>query len=154
MASVVLYFFSNTNFQNTDKIMIKPNELRIGNYLFMPFTSENVKVTGLALKEEKTQVMYIQSKFGASQYFALPEQYSPIELTKEIVLNSNIKADFRTCYRGDFANVKIGGQRMYYFCDTNTFEFSDNDHVLKYLHEFQNLFFSLCGEDLVFSTEP
>ena len=134
---------------------LSAKDLRIGNYLFMPFTSENVKVTGLALKEEKTQVMYIQSKFGTSQYFALPEQYSPIELTEELLLkigfneegkidNENYVFDvyFYDCWRIDFRE-KLG--------------YGDTDiNLTGYwkLHELQNLYFALTGSELVFSTEP
>lgn len=155
----LFFLFSNTNFQNTNKIMIKTNELRIGNYLFIPFTSENVKVTGLALKEEKTQVIYIQSNFGTSQYFALPEQYSPIELTEELLLKLGFiifgehKNNIIYVVKGIFLIFdKI--ESKYYFAPQPT-TLNSPIFYYQYVHQIQNLFFSLIGEELVFSsTEP
>ena len=128
---------------------INVNELRVGSIVgianYMDFKA--VKVT-----EIRRERILVEGSVGV--YSSKNHKIIPIELTKELVLKSNIKADFRTCYRGDFSNVKIGGQRMYYFCDTNTVEFSDNNHILKYVHELQNLYFALTGSELVFSTEP
>lgn len=137
--------------------MIKANELRIGNYLFMPFTSENVKVTGLALKEEKTQVMYIQSNFGISQYFALPEQYSPIELTEEWLLKAGFTAFktnpywYRIGFNGKTLNVSINGAVEIENFNRDFIQFSD---ICDHVHQLQNLYFALTGSELVFSTEP
>ena len=142
--------------------MIKASELRIGNYLFMPFTSENVKVTGLALKEEKTQVMYIQSNFGTSQYFALPEQYSPIELTEELLLKFGFNTEYKKGYIGkdpeeacacDFVLAypyRMGEWQTYFAWEFDNYKFQQ----LEYVHELQNLYFALTGSELVFSTEP
>ena len=138
--------------------MIKSNELRIGNYLFMPFTSENVKVTGLALKEEKTQVMYIQSNFGTSQYFALPEQYSPIELTEELLLKFGFNTEYKKGYIGkdpeeacacDFVlsyPYRMGEWQTYFAWEFDNYKFQK----LEYVHELQNLYFALTGSELVF----
>jgi hypothetical protein len=87
MASVVLFFFSNTNFQNTNKLMINQNELRIGNIIYFPFISDNVKVVGLALVENDKKIRIQTTVSGSHNFFELAEKYKPIPLTEEWLLN-------------------------------------------------------------------
>ena len=137
--------------------MVNPNELKLGNYLFMPFTSENVKVTGLALKEEKSLVMYIQSVFEESRYFALPEQYRPIILTEHVLANNTEfkKSSYEKKYflplhemKAELqAEVYRGGLVFSIQSDFSALILND----IKYLHELQNLVFSLNNAEMVVS---
>ena len=137
--------------------MVNTNELKLGNYLFMPFTSENVKVTGLALKEEKTPVMYIQSTFGTSQYFALPEQYRPIELTEYVLANKTEfkKSAYEQKYFLSLYEMKAELQAEVY---RGSLVFSIQSdfsalilNEIKYLHQLQNFVFSLNNAEMVVS---
>lgn len=137
--------------------MVNTNELKLGNYLFMPFTSENVKVTGLALKEEKTLVMYIQSIFGTSQYFALPEQYRPIILTEYVLANNTEfkKSAYEQKYFLPLYKMKAELQAEIYrgglvFSIQSDFSALILNEI-KYLHQLQNLVFSLNNAEMVVS---
>ena len=137
--------------------MVNPNELKLGNYLFMPFTSENVKVTGLTLKEEEAHVMYIQSVFEESRYFALPEQYRPIILTEHVLANNTEfkKSSYEKKYFLSLHEMKAelqaevyrGGLVFSIQSDFSALILND----IKYLHELQNLVFSLNNAEMVVS---
>jgi hypothetical protein len=116
-----------------DNIMIKANELRIGNWYFefgMPR-----QATGLLIY--KLESIRIRDKIAID--------ISPIPLTPEILE----KAGFREygpfspwLVLGSFAWVKNVG--IMYEIDT---ESAMLDHII-HLHQLQNLYFALTGEEL------
>ena len=116
--------------------MIQPQEIRIANYI--EYNGEIIKLDGSFL------CCYIQNE--------LEFPLNPIPLTEEILL----KFGFYEIYKSEFS-IRYGienfdeiefkwnktfGWNFYYktFCIEG----------IKYVHQLQNLFFSLCGEELTF----
>lgn len=120
--------------------MIKDSDLRFGNLL--EYGDGYISVDINVLRDFN---IYLQTGI------------KPIPITEEWILKSGKSFLFRfqTCWRGRFAYLKINGCRFMWFSDTNTIEVDGGEYILHSVHEFQNLFFSLAGEELVFSsTEP
>lgn len=145
MASVAL-FFSNTNFQNTNKIMIKTNELRIGNLVFL---------------NDKQKVWEIMDGFDIDE-MTENSTVDPIPITEDWLLKAGFEKDdtgvdmfdqdYYEWYQKEFPIIGVlcqSSDKSYLF-DENT------DTIrIKYVHQLQNLHFAICGEELVFSsTEP
>ena len=120
--------------------MIQPNELRIGNRVFWN-------------KEKSLYYTINMEDFSSLFVFDIIE---PIPLTPEILE----KCGFSVAYN------HINGLPMPYSYDTLKlqgilFEFSDNGYLvktrqkskltcIKYIHQLQNLYFALTGEELTF----
>ena len=134
MASVVSLLFSNTNFQNTNKIM-KTKELRVGNYIFFSGVE-----TQLIPADFKTQCRGLNGS-------EMPN-IEPIKLTEEILLKFGFElvnkiGAIKRLRKNQLFQIRIIDTEIFY------------EHKrLDFVHELQNIFFCLCGEDLVFSTEP
>ena len=120
--------------------MIQPQQLRIGNFVFD--------------SRQNTEKVFELSIFGDLHRVneLYPEAFNPIPLTEEILL----KFGFYEIYKSEFS-IRYGienfdeiefkwnktfGWNFYYktFCIEG----------IKYVHQLQNLFFSLCGEELTF----
>jgi hypothetical protein len=107
--------------------MINPKELRLGNWVFY---------YGKAIQLDEE---YLEVLFGARNY----QDYQPIELTPEIL-------------------EKAGFEPYKYYSDTMSYKrdwfiwtkgwFQKGIKILnedvKYLHQLQNLYFALTGEEL------
>lgn len=75
-------------------------------------------------------------------------QIEPIQLTEKWLLKAGFKKYFtngHTWINGHFTVVFDNGMIEAY---------GDNQIRIKYLHQLQNLYYILRGEELVFSTEP
>ena len=115
---------------------MKTNELRIGNYLFA----------------KGTEVIRFTSFFGLCNIESYPERYTPIPLNEEWLLKFgfNIKERIWFSKKTNIAwirfEVSIKDKRCILF-NTKKFEFCD---ILfpKYVHQLQNLYFALTGEEL------
>jgi len=139
--------------------MINQNELRIGNIIHFPFISDNVKVVGLALVENDKQIRIQTTISGNHNFFELAEKYTPIPLTEEWLLKAGFEKDdsgveisdqdYCEWYQKEFPIIGIlcqSSDKSYIFDeDTDTLK-------IKYVHELQNLYFSLVNEELVFSS--
>ena len=127
--------------------MIKANELRIGNCVKL-----NNSVTTLVPRDFQR---YCKS-------FGIFEEFEPIELSEEWLLKAGFEKDdtgvdifdqdYCEWYQREFPVIGIlcqSSDKSYIF-DENT-----DTLRLEYVHQLQNLYFALCGEELVFSTtEP
>jgi len=131
--------------------MIKANELRIKNYVY---DDENIivqveQIQSKELSDWNTDEIKIITSVGDAMYDTEFDKINPIQLTKERILNLGFfkHVKFKNTYcKGSFS-IKI--------TDSGVIYFKYNDFViaeLQFIHQLQNLFFSLCGEELVFSS--
>ena len=84
--------------------------------------------------------------------------FEPIKVSKDLILklgfkrfNSNIYWFSKHLKNGIKLNVSEIGYIEIEDIDRTTIEMSQ---ICEYVHQLQNLYFALCGEELVFSTEP
>lgn len=130
--------------------MLKTNELRIGNII--NYAGKEIIVEGIVRNTIHHSKRHFDQNIEPDY-----EPFRPIPFTEEWILKSgkSFLFMFQTCWRGRFAYLKINGCRFMWFSDNNTIEVDGGEHILYFVHEFQNLYFSLTGEELVFSsTEP
>ena len=122
--------------------MIQLQEIRIANYI--EYNGEIIKLDGSLL------CCYIQNE--------LEFPLNPIPLTEEILLNFGFNKEYQKGYIGiDVCNsdfvltepLKMGEWQTNY-----TFQFETGSipkfKEIEYVHQLQNIFFSLCGEELTF----
>jgi hypothetical protein len=135
---VIKQQYNITKKHTEDKTMIKANELRIGNLIILP----NGDIGKISYHEIRLMVVAIEKP-----------DYQPIPLTEEWLLKfggkplengywisvTNLKAElhFELFKNTDEIVTTIKSQ----FCDLIL------DRI-KYVHQLQNLYFCLCGEEL------
>lgn len=116
--------------------MIQPNELRVGNcLLFKGNSTINVKLDRFDL----SAILYNEDEVL---------HYKPIELTEEILLKCGFKK------AGTDKEVLMWLSDFYWYSSSPNFvSININDCIDKvikctYLHQLQNLYFALTGEEL------
>ena len=111
---------------------MKANELRIGNWIISPIEGE-AEIASLGITWQSTH----------------PEYYEPISLTKEWLLNFGfvrkeyiMLAEIHVDYCLNNLSVNIQSQWIY---------FKQVQIMIKllYVHQLQNLYFALTGEELI-----
>jgi hypothetical protein len=111
-------------------------ELRLGNYIFSKETNSIQKITGIT--EEHP--------FFDAITFDYPcwDEIEPIKLTKDILYKLGFIKD------GIWFNYSFGFYGIGISNDPSGFNFSYDDGfiLIEYVHELQNLIFSLSGSDL------
>ena len=128
---------------------IKANELRIGNYITMPFLGiDAIQVIGIAVKENFE--LFIQSKLNNNTFFEKPEKYKPIPLTEEWILRFGFelfqdKWEVKRYKLNDFTYTI-----PQYLNDIpkGLFYKGINFKNIEFIHQLQNIFFALTGEEL------
>ena len=141
-----------TNFQNTNKIMIKANELKKFN--LVEFKNKVASVECIY----RASIIIIQND---NEEFTDYEMIYPIKLTDKVILG--IKGSFvaaqnknKICITAPYGfefhfDKYVEDYMLSIYCNTGCFV----PQKCMFLHELQNLWFSLVGEELVFSsTEP
>ena len=130
---------------------MKATELRIGN-LVLDDTSDNImivsKIESVSYTEWNSGDKYNISclQFGTKQSY-YDGNFKPIPLTEEWLLKFGFEKD-------DFSSRFIAYKnkiRLIHDTQKNTFLVDSVNHVklyLQYVHQLQNLFHSLCGEEL------
>lgn len=122
--------------------MIQIQELRVGNYVSTIYPKFNYE----KVKEIKEKVVYTGNIKGIG-YISL----KPIPLTEEILLKCGFELKgiiFRI--NNGFANqfdVNYSLSRNVYYYDSSKYGIY-NEVKLKYLHQLQNLYYCLTGEEL------
>jgi len=126
---------------------LQANELRIGNY----FTSPNGNIQILSSIWQRDEVEWWGSN-EAKAHFELSTR-NPIPLTPEILE----KCGFHSKYKSVHMQWNIGGFYLHQKSDVdddnisipeeNVFHY-DFTYEIKYLHQLQNLYFALTGEEL------
>ena len=131
---------------------ININELRIGNIVgianFMDF--KTVSVT-----EIRKERVLVESKVGI--YSSKNHRIVPVDISEKMFLMLGFEKSFTNDY---WYSIKIGDKRLLVSILGNV-EIEKWDRTMigflsicQYVHQIQNLYFALCGEELVFSTEP
>ena len=132
---------------------MEAKELRIGNLLYLAFAKKNVVVFGIDVIEisEITHNL-IRFKDGINFSVSKIELFEPILLTEEWLLNFNFELKSMVngkvlVYRNNMLavsfntdnkiiSIHIGIQRI------------DDGKKIKYVHQIQNLYFDLTGQEL------
>lgn len=108
--------------------MIHANELRIGNFLYYK-NSNDLAIVEIIHKKH----FDCRDEYGI---FTPNDNYEPIPLTEEWLLKFGFA---ERC-------LIVGNHKIEY--ENNNFWLNDNGIILNHVHQIQNLFFSLTGEEL------
>ncbi|MDV3750638.1 hypothetical protein CMU19_04425 [Elizabethkingia anophelis] len=117
---------------------MKASELRIGNYLKHSELSDIIKV--IAVGKD-----YIHILFNNETLYESIKWFTPIPLTEEwllkfgFILKSNVDGEYYE---------KNGVRVLILRSDVIQFYFGNPSTKEKYVHELQNLYFALTGEEL------
>lgn len=136
---------------------MKSNELRTGNF---------VKCFGIreviAIKKDKIKVRH-ESKHGNFIIEWVPItslSLEPIKLNEEWLLTNGFKkreeilnSNFVTFGIGENIITKDYAMLIKYFRDDNIFFYQNGFHTIKYIHQLQNLYFALTGEELILTNK-
>jgi hypothetical protein len=120
---------------------IKANELRIGNLVIYSNGSILFKVIGISEfgidienEVEKTYIEY--------------DEFEPIQLTEEWLLKFGFEKQMMWTYA---INI-IGNQKLIYYLGEKGWSIGNKNYSdfsnLKYVHQLQNIYFALTGEEL------
>lgn len=141
-------------------MIMKANELRIGNIIYFPFHSETVKVLGLPLSYELGEMIQVETK-GTILCELLLKQFKPIPLTEEWL-------DKFSFSRGGYDMLEVWHKNNPRFTmagyldeedDCLGWNYNHNGTMkecedslieIKYVHQLQNLYFALTGKDLTY----
>ena len=132
---------------------MKPQDLRIGNYVYYEHTTHIVdgiyenKVYSWWVKNGEPVIEYEMKDIGGAMvknpYRDVISQYEPIPLTEEWLIKlgfkKNITTDLYPTFSYDILNVNDGIVYVLNYGFVN--------HI-KYVHQLQNLYFVLTGEEL------
>jgi hypothetical protein len=116
---------------------MKATELRIGNVV------------------KRNEVVVTCDFMSAANCYSIPEQYEPIPLTEEWLLKFNPSACPNAAY---LFESEIGGVWIEKFIDDKYYLTDDEANMLsfieiKYVHQLQNIYHSLTGEELAITTQ-
>ena len=133
--------------------MIKVQELRIGNYVYC---QDEINVIYGITKEG-----FIQYEKENSVYYCGIDEIKPIELTEEILLKNTKTSRFISRYKSELifdnydSNICIFKQKLIQICLYCDFrkkiyyiKINGKKIHIKYLHQLQNLYFVLIGQEL------
>lgn len=136
--------------------MIKPNELRIGNWVDIPDDGQS---TIIALDVSEASYKFIADEHGTgnSNYPRLYEELKPIPLTDEWFLKFGFElweSDEYSKRIDELGCLNIGRLKLTYQLVDLSSDLSANgyrsyDNRIEYVHQLQNLYFALTGEELV-----
>lgn len=126
---------------------MEANELRIGNYVMASYGDDNFKV------EKVTAVL----NYGINQYYDgaefMLDYIKPIPLTEELLVkmggmttNDSTWLDFIISSHTPFVSYNHADKCFYFHTAALEDKFS---FKVLYLHQLQNLYFALTGEELV-----
>ena len=122
------------------------NELRVGNYVCTSYMKKSVfKVNAI-----HSDRLYFESIVENFKSDTIPIYVEPVKLTEEWLLKAKLTQTIQNTFlMGGFELIYDSPNERY-----NVHTFRGIICVVRYVHQLQNLYFALCGEELVFSTEP
>lgn len=118
--------------------MIKPEELRIGNLIHVPSTGQSIPVTAINMDLG----VWVNRSLGVLGF----DQIEPIPLTEEWLLKFGFEKVEHTFWIIGLA-VHNNTPREFYVL------YEQNRTIITSVHQLQNLFFALCGEELNLKTK-
>lgn len=126
---------------------MKINELRLGNWINS--YHGDVQVTRLALNAPHHQSIYTTpNRIGASSGCI----YTPIELTDQWFKDFSFKETKPNKEENGFVPFELNGFKIYKM-NSNVrgivYELYEFRKEIKYVHQIQNLYFSLTGKELI-----
>jgi hypothetical protein len=128
--------------------MIDVNELRIGNLIYFPFHKEEVKIVGIALKEDGRILIQVETKGGI---LAEPiTVFKPIILTEERLLMLGAKKEVLDAGSGIgfYDSYSIGDYELSRVFINMWGIIGIDCKPIKYVHQIQNLYFALKNIEL------
>lgn len=132
--------------------MTNKNELKVFNYFYLNDKWQPnrfnaiVKIQTIELHGCKIEIL-IKNKWESIDFITKYQYLDPIPINGEWLLKFGFTQSpaFKSLYFvGTFLNITLGDKIM----------FEINDHIIseiKYIHELQNLYFALTGEELTLS---
>ena len=131
-----------------EKIMIQANELRIGNLVEYQSTLGNY-VNNIP-KWAELKILWVDI-FGVEEF---PEQYKPIPLTEERLLEFGFKDNSIMIDTIDKTlNISaIVGKDFYLYLD-DVFGSAYDLNCIQSVHQLQNLYHALTGQELILNQE-
>ena len=127
------------------------NELRLGN--LMHYYGNDVTV--MSISKESADFGYFTDSIGFTRHYDV-DFPKPIPLTEEWLEKFNFsRLDNEYWFNRDYPSYDLnltGSFRRHYMDfdndDSESFEIEDKNINIKYVHQLQNLYFALTGEEL------
>ena len=123
---------------------MKTNELRIGNYLALPMRGEDVVIVEEILADEFVVCNVTTNEWPITDY-------APILLTDEWLLRFGFNEDHYGDYYREY-NINPDKHFHSYFeltqMSNKSYQIREYDIYIAYVHQLQNLYFALTGEEL------
>lgn len=129
---------------------MKPEELRIGNYLTL-FENDILKIEQIKKDCDNYQGYAIYFTNGDSSSLVYDDSLKPIPLTEEWLIRFGFKYEGRdyfaieTFLKEDFVITREQDSFCFPYED---YVGNDVDTYIKYAHQLQNLYFALTGKEL------
>jgi len=123
---------------------MKTTELRIGNYFHHEETLVDVSII------HRTH-FYCESIDGISHGNSFQENFQPIPLTEEWLLKFGFNKEenaFYYPYKAIFITINLGKYPYIGLCRKEDYALTDEFEYIKYVHQLQNLYFALTGNEL------
>jgi len=119
---------------------MKATELRIGNQIMFTIKFD---------KQPEDIISITANDFTLCMKY--PDNYKPIPLTEEWLLKFGFEKQGHVKFIGEAYDRFVLGKNGIYSVNEIAYIYEVNDHdlcELKYVHQLQNLYFSLTGEEL------
>ena len=123
---------------------MESNELRIGNLVH--YHDEHLKPNDEVIKISYLDLMIIHHK---EKY----HHYSPIPLTEEWLLKFGFTKTDNKYFIGELNELNNRQLDLILCTDKNVISYQDYLHPILYVHQLQNLYFALTGEELTIDNE-
>lgn len=133
---------------------LKGTELRIGNWI--SYRGEKDLVVSCIPSKYGEVLTERHSKFGDNIYVGSNDlmDYEPIRLTEDWLIKLRFEKTnptwFRACAIGLSININLEGDLFLYFNNS----YIDLPVKCLYVHQLQNIFYIIAGEDLNFDSSP
>ena len=119
---------------------LKEKELRMGNHI--EFDSKIFTV-----KEIRDKSITVIGRNGYSQLSII--YVNPIPLTEDILVKLGFEIENDNLF-DDWSVFTKGNLAIYYDSSKDRFIYLETSIQIKHVHQLQNLYFALCGEELTF----